>query len=355
VIEEGPPNPCTTRVSVILTDFAEHHFTSQSIQSVLTQTINPTLVELILISEDQESLSARESTLGRVKHKTIKTDLTPLGKSYRVGILEASGDIIAFLDNDDVWSPNRLERLLSVFDAEPKTTFFKNSITPIFSTSEGLLRKQIAFSLGLGISLFSHIKDVVVRDRKDIRRVSQLAPMHNMSSMAFRKRAVLPYLSEISQVPGFIDPFLFFILLITPGDLHFTSERLTGYRVRPDSASARQSRSAAAGGSNQAALHFLDAYRWNLAWMDSHLSRCNDNTVQDVRCIIGKSTECFIHLRGGEISASTVVKNLPASLGLSVRYRNFGLTIALMVVALETILGEKSREILGSLLNRVTT
>lgn len=353
--EVNPSETSKIRISVILTDFVDHRFAPQAIQSVLSQTIPSELVELIVITDGRKTHQECEGQWKSIAHRTFKTSLTPLGQSYAVGVLKSSGDIVTFLDNDDVWSPNRLERVLTVFDAESRTTFFKNSVSPIFSTSDGYLRKQMAFNLGLGISPLRGAMDFVVRNRNDIRVVSALAPMHNTSSMAFRRAMLLPYLPEISRVPAFIDPFLFFISMIAPGELHFTRDKLTGYRVRTDSASARQSQPTTRGGSNLSASHFLEGYRRNLEAIDSLLRGRPDQVLRDIRNIVAKSTECFIHFRSGEIPVSTIVEDLPESLRLSLHYRTRSLTVALTIIALEGLFGRHVLKLAREVLDLVTT
>ncbi|PIY11631.1 MAG: glycosyl transferase [Flavobacteriaceae bacterium CG_4_10_14_3_um_filter_33_47] len=109
-----------TTVSIITPMYNSENFISETIHSVLNQTFSDW--ELILI--DDKSI---DSTLEIVapmieKHSNIKLfkNQTNQGAaiSRNIGITEANGKFIAFLDADDVWNPEKLERQITFMKAK---------------------------------------------------------------------------------------------------------------------------------------------------------------------------------------------------------------------------------------------
>ena len=105
-------------VSVIVTAYNEEAFVEKSVRSVLAQTF--TDFELLAIDDGSKDGTAdilksiRDPRL-RVIHQTNRG----ISESRNRGIEAARGDIVAFLDGDDLWLPSRLARDVAIFAAEP--------------------------------------------------------------------------------------------------------------------------------------------------------------------------------------------------------------------------------------------
>lgn len=102
------------KVSIIMPSYNSSKFVGESIQSVLDQTY--TDWEL-LITDDCSKDNSVEVINGYVA-KDNRIKLFPLEKNVgaasarNVSISNATGKYIAFLDSDDLWLPNKLERQL---------------------------------------------------------------------------------------------------------------------------------------------------------------------------------------------------------------------------------------------------
>ncbi len=95
------------RVSVIVTTYNHESFIAEAIQSVLAQTY--TDYELIVVDDgsgDQTFVQA--SRFG--EHATlIRQANRGIAGSRNTGIQHAKGELLAFLDGDDLWEPDKLE------------------------------------------------------------------------------------------------------------------------------------------------------------------------------------------------------------------------------------------------------
>ena len=108
------------RVSVLLTCHNEAAFIEEAVRSVFNQTARDAIAEIIVVNDGSVDHSAsilerlaREEPLLRV----VTTRGLGLSAARNLAISQASGDVIAMLDGDDVWEPAKLERSLPGFDA----------------------------------------------------------------------------------------------------------------------------------------------------------------------------------------------------------------------------------------------
>ncbi len=101
-------------VSVIIPYYRKINHIRKTLNSVLNQTFQN--FEIVLIYDDpvlDDLKLIKDLTKGNSKIKIIK-NLKNLGagESRNVAMKNSSGDIIAFLDADDYWLPDRLEKQL---------------------------------------------------------------------------------------------------------------------------------------------------------------------------------------------------------------------------------------------------
>jgi len=106
------------RVSAIITTYNAAHFVGEAIESVLAQTRLPD--EIVVIddgsTDDTARVVARYASHG-VRY-VYKRNGGP-GSARNRGIRETSGDLVAFLDADDLWLPPKTELQLAYVAAHP--------------------------------------------------------------------------------------------------------------------------------------------------------------------------------------------------------------------------------------------
>lgn len=106
-------------VSVIMPMYNAETFLNQSIQSVISQTYqNWELLVVDDCSKDNSAIIVRKFVQQNSRIKYFKTD-KPSGSPIlprNIGIINAQGRFIAFLDSDDAWFPNKLETQLKMFE-----------------------------------------------------------------------------------------------------------------------------------------------------------------------------------------------------------------------------------------------
>ena len=95
-------------VSVIIPNFNYAHFLEESVNSVLAQTYSN--IELIVV--DDGSTDNSLEVLSQISGKILVIESPNRGScvARNLGMAEANGLYIAFLDADDAWDPEKIER-----------------------------------------------------------------------------------------------------------------------------------------------------------------------------------------------------------------------------------------------------
>lgn len=120
-------------VSVIMNGLNAAAYARAAIDSVLAQTYsNWEIVFWDNRSSDNTAAIVRGYSDPRIRY-FLAPEFTPLGTARNQAIQQAGGDFIAFLDCDDIWLPQKLERQLPLFDdpdvglVYSDTVFFNSS------------------------------------------------------------------------------------------------------------------------------------------------------------------------------------------------------------------------------------
>lgn len=118
-------------VSVILTSYNYEQYVAKSIESVLGQSYPN--VELIVVddgSEDGSQKIIKDALQGASIKNTICIfqDNAGQGAAFNAGFERASGKIIAFLDSDDYWFPDRLDRIVNFMRLVPDAAVYQHQL-----------------------------------------------------------------------------------------------------------------------------------------------------------------------------------------------------------------------------------
>ncbi|MRS01746.1 glycosyltransferase [bacterium] len=106
-------------VSVVVPHFNRHDLLPSLIQNVVAQTYRP--IELLIVDDG----SYVPVSLSDGVHEGVLLRVISLPHTGRPGLVRnagidlANGDLLAFLDSDDVWLPEKLSRQVSVFSNFP--------------------------------------------------------------------------------------------------------------------------------------------------------------------------------------------------------------------------------------------
>jgi glycosyltransferase involved in cell wall biosynthesis len=102
-------------VSVIICNYNYDLYLKQAIESVLSQTYKR--FELIVV-DDGSTDKSREIITHYAKHNNIISIFKTNGgqaSALNAGFVRTSGEIIAFMDSDDFWMPEKLEKVVEAY------------------------------------------------------------------------------------------------------------------------------------------------------------------------------------------------------------------------------------------------
>lgn len=94
------------RVSVIVTTYNHEAFIAEAVQSVLDQTY--TDYELIVVDDGSTDGTVDRLTRFGERIRLIRQPNRGIASSRNAGIERAQGELLAFLDGDDLWEPDKL-------------------------------------------------------------------------------------------------------------------------------------------------------------------------------------------------------------------------------------------------------
>ena len=111
-MKETRPGPL---VSAVIPTFNGERFVGQAIESALAQTY----ANLEIIVVDDGSTDATQEVVARYGGRVacLRQPNAGVSAARNRGIREARGDLIAFLDQDDAWYPEKIEKQVAIFES----------------------------------------------------------------------------------------------------------------------------------------------------------------------------------------------------------------------------------------------
>ncbi len=131
------------RVSVIVPTYNRVHMVTEAIDSILNQTFKD--FELIIVdnysSDDTESI-VKSYVDKRIRYfRNQNNGLVSVNRNY--GIEKSHGEYIAFLDDDDLWLPEKLEKQVELLDSNKELALVYSDCYII--DGDGSLRENTYF------------------------------------------------------------------------------------------------------------------------------------------------------------------------------------------------------------------
>ena len=188
-------------ISVVIIAYDRKTYLMKALKSVLDQDFDDQDYEIIIIKnfEDPEIDSAIYNKLNQRKFKSIRSEDTTLSGKIHESIKECSGEIIAFLEDDDMFCKNKLETIANAFNE--------------------------------GEAVYFHNQFIAVNENDDIIPFNFETPEFNVSCISVRKREI-----DWSKLVGLndnliLDSFLFYSSIQSGKPIIISKEKLNYYRV----------------------------------------------------------------------------------------------------------------------------
>lgn len=216
-------------LSVVIVDYGRKQFLRSAVDSVINQTLDSSLFEIFVLKNYNSEIDIWLDELG-VNH--IFSDEKSYGKKISTVLKRINGEVIVLLDDDDLFTVDKLSCIYNIFTKYKNLGFFHNYYSKInqngmpFIDRGWYLERYRSFDLISGSQEF-----------KKLARVMYLGGDFNHSSISFRKKLLEGNTRFIEELSGNFDTFIFFLTAMSGYDLMFTSKKLTHYRLHESASS----------------------------------------------------------------------------------------------------------------------
>jgi len=137
----GPP-----RVRVVIPTFNNARFVAEAIQSVLDQSV----ADLEIVVVDDGSTDATREVVGGIADRRVayrRQENQGPSAARNNALRDATNELVAFLDADDLWLPDKLARQLALVDASPTVGLVHGAYIVVDEQ-----RRELRRRLGPGLS-----------------------------------------------------------------------------------------------------------------------------------------------------------------------------------------------------------
>jgi len=116
-------------ISVIIPTFNRKDMLLEAIKSVFSQTLLP---DEVIIVDCESKDGTKDAVLGYSQKVIFLETQTPGASTQRnIGISQAKGDYIAFLDDDDIWHPDKLKIQMKFLETHPEIAMISSENIPM--------------------------------------------------------------------------------------------------------------------------------------------------------------------------------------------------------------------------------
>ena len=222
-------------VSVMIIFLNEERFLEEAIASVLAQSYSDW--ELLLVddgSSDRSSHIAADWAArmpDRIRYLQHDSHANlGMSASRNLGLREATGHYIAFLDADDVWLPAKLERQVALLDARPDVAMTYGATLYWHSWDTACAEPDYVINPG--------VESATVFDPPELLThfLERKVNMPCMGSMLMRRGAALAFGAWEDDFRGLFEDQVFFTKLCVATRVLATGDCLDKYRQHRDSA-----------------------------------------------------------------------------------------------------------------------
>ena len=145
-------------ISVIIIAYNRKEFLLNDIKSVINQTLDKEYYEIIVIKNFQDENIDNFINKNDIKHILIEGTI---GEFLHKGISEANGEIISFLDDDDLFLENKLNIVYKKFKNDNNIGYYHNLQIPINSNGKALNINSMETLIDFNMSSITIKKSIV--------------------------------------------------------------------------------------------------------------------------------------------------------------------------------------------------
>jgi glycosyltransferase involved in cell wall biosynthesis len=215
-----------SKVSVVMPAFNAGRFIAQAIESVLAQTYPH--YEIVVVDDGSTDNTAEVTRpyLGQVRY--IRQANSGPSRARNRGIQEASGSYIAFLDADDVWRPNKLERQIALMEKHPEVVL---SFTDLEEVRGGGIVTSSFLSVKPPFLAIARIEGTTAQIRQESTYAALLQSCFINTATVVLRREVLCETGVFNEAMGHCEDWDLWLRIAERHTIGFLNEVLTTRRL----------------------------------------------------------------------------------------------------------------------------
>lgn len=206
-------------LTVAIFVYNRNEFVNDALDSVLGQTLDRSFFEILIISNIYVNLRPEQFNIPNLK--IIQTNQQSLWEKIVLARNLAHGEIISFLEDDDLWDSNKLEHVKDIFSSVPNICYYHNGFKLFHHRTIG---ETVPSNCDSGDSNKS--TTIKINSARDSLK---MFADYNVSSISIRKTILF---TDLKIIPEnlFIDGMLFLLAAYSSGSI--ASDNLTLTLIR---------------------------------------------------------------------------------------------------------------------------
>ena len=220
--------------SVIIFDFSRQNFVKSAIDSIKAD-LNGLEIELILLKSYKDihiEEFLKENNVRFVDLMEAKQQSDYIKTAVNI----ASGEIIIFMDDDDVFYPEKIRYIITIFQAHKNLGYYHNNFDTINDHEVFISKKNYKTPKFKNLYLKENEKSKFFQRNKNLRLLLKIRPDFNSSSISVRK-TIFSSFNIQNNFNDRIDSFIFTFALLSHNDIFLDNRILTHYRIHEDNGS----------------------------------------------------------------------------------------------------------------------
>lgn len=223
------------RVTVVVTAYNRREFVLDALRSVINQTLPREDFDVILITNFTEPLLQEFCRANNIKTLCFEGGI---GEYIAAGLRQANGEVMAFLDDDDMWTSDRLQRITTFFANLPDLGFYHNAVQYVSRAGD-----PVQFTRSVERRSASRESEpLLLRGPERFRRFQLLVDRNagfNISSMAIRRDILLDHIATVRRTLSAQDELLFVLACFSDLSICVDPRPMTLYRLSEKNVSAK--------------------------------------------------------------------------------------------------------------------
>lgn len=208
--------------SVVVTSYNYEQYLPQTLNSILAQTYKNYEVVIVDDGSKDGSVELIKKYIDKYPNFHLYQHENGVNKglpaSVKLGVEKSKGEYIAFLESDDYWREDRLQKIVELINKHPEAVIISNNIQIFGDVTETTIALK-----------YLHDTLSPLKERNDIKPSLDLVNTIPTFSSVVIKKDVLLLCNFDTPIPAYIDLFLY-KQIFAKYPLYFIDKKLTFWR-----------------------------------------------------------------------------------------------------------------------------